>query len=266
VRKISEAESSESFLTEFQFNYLKELNPSKEDLLKVGSFRYLSFMNYRLMECRDCINGKNCLHSIHEGQKVVNNDGLDFESCPLFGRFMFQKKWASVNIPKRFRDVSFENFIVSEKNQKAFEKIQKNIDKSLLISGTVGTGKTHLAISVLRELVKQKDVRFISVPRLLYEIRKGFESNGSNLFDEIVNTEVLVLDDLGAEKPSQWVEEQLFILINTRYENELQTIITTNCTLEQLTERLGERIVSRLLEMCVGILLTGKDFRKERGL
>jgi len=143
--------------------------------------------------------------------------------------------------------------------------------------GSYGTGKTHLAVAILHELI-ERDINglFVTVPELLNEIRKDFnvdkESKKSELLESIKTAEFLILDDLGAEKTSDWVREQLFMIINARYENMLPTIITTNIKLlpandkdiDNLESKVGARTVSRIIEMCNGIMLNGDDYRKNK--
>jgi DNA replication protein DnaC len=74
---------------------------------------------------------------------------------------------------------------------------------------------------------------------------------------------LLVLDDLGSERVTDWVREQIFLIINSRYEEMLPTVVTTNDTLEELEKHVGQRIISRLMETCQGLILDGEDFRKE---
>jgi DNA replication protein DnaC len=85
------------------------------------------------------------------------------------------------------------------------------------------------------------------------------------LINKAETAPILILDDLGAEKISDWVREQLYIIINRRYENMLPTIVTTNCTTAELVERLGERTVSRLIEMTDAYKITTDDYRLKKG-
>ena len=80
--------------------------------------------------------------------------------------------------------------------------------------------------------------------------------------DLIMTVDFLVLDDLGAEKSSPWVLERLTLIVNDRYENLLPTVVTSNLDLELLEKQIGERIVSRLMEMNQAVLLKGPDYRK----
>jgi DNA replication protein DnaC len=105
---------------------------------------------------------------------------------------------------------------------------------------------------------------FVVVPELLRAIRKGFNQPNDDS-DKLVKlteeAQLLVLDDLGAEKPSDWVREQLYVIINRRYENMLPTIITTNCTTKELIDKIGQRTVSRIVEMTTPYKITAEDYR-----
>jgi DNA replication protein DnaC len=107
---------------------------------------------------------------------------------------------------------------------------------------------------------------FVVVPDLLKEIRQGFGQGGysSELIKKVEIAPILILDDLGAEKSSEWVREQLYVIINQRYINMLPTLVTTNCTTEELMERLGERTVSRLIEMTDSYKITADDYRLKK--
>ena len=143
--------------------------------------------------------------------------------------------------------------------------------------GATGTGKTLLAAIVAQEKMKRDvSVIFVSVPDLLMDIRESF---GTGRMGEILRSvrqvPCLILDDLGAERMSEWVAEQVFSVINYRSQNLLQTIITSNYGLKALAERMGSatkgkeaegdmqgrRILSRICGMCHIVEVNGRDFR-----
>ena len=107
-----------------------------------------------------------------------------------------------------------------------------------------------------------------SLPRLLAEIRKTFDEGSERshpeLLDRLSEVDLLHVDDVGAEKTSEWVLEQLYTIVNTRYEHERPVVITTNLDHEQLREQIGERTVSRLIEICGDPLpMFGQDRRMQ---
>jgi DNA replication protein DnaC len=105
---------------------------------------------------------------------------------------------------------------------------------------------------------------FVVVPELLRAIRNGYKGEGDTaekLVQAAETAPLLVLDDLGAEKPTEWVQEQLFIIINRRYEELLPTLITTNCSMAELIDRIGRRTADRILEMTTPINIKAADYR-----
>jgi DNA replication protein DnaC len=178
-------------------------------------------------------------------------------------------------IPDRFRNVAFDQPPVTDMPRSVVRVVERYVDeldariaegRGLWFEGTHGTGKTTLAMLVSkRALAAGKSVAVYSVPRLLAELRDTFdddaELSATQLIDRLTAVELLHLDDLGAERTSAWVLEQLYSLINARYEAERAILVTTNLDREQLIEQVGARSVSRLTEMCDVIPLYGDDQR-----
>jgi DNA replication protein DnaC len=155
----------------------------------------------------------------------------------------------------------------------------------LLFTGDNGVGKTHLAVSVLRELAMGKGAQgqFWDFHELIREIRSSYdpETKATELqvLEPVVEADILVLDDLGAWKMTDWMNDTLFYILNSRYIARRATIITTNYQdadrdqvlaadplrrKEFLVERIGHRLRSRLMEMCLVIPLQGPDHRLAR--
>ena len=176
-------------------------------------------------------------------------------------------------IPKRFRSISFEHSDVIEMQRRfptqvreirAFvDDIDVNLDagRSLWLTGSFGTGKTALAMIVSKAAIDAgRTVAIYSCPRLLSVIRESIDppSRGGSpgggvldFLDRLAGADLLLhIDDLGAEHRTEWVLEQLYTIINSRYEDERSTIVTSNLERDALAEQLGERIVSRLEGMC----------------
>ena len=162
--------------------------------------------------------------------------------------------------------------------------------KGLLITGSVGTGKTHLAVGILRGLIETRGANglFCHYHELIKQVQNSFnpevKATEMQVLEPILNAEVLVLDELGATKPSDWVFDTIAHILNTRYNENRTTIITTNYRNEQgvlrpmavlsameqsreamrretLGDRIGERMLSRLQEMCVVLEMVGPDYR-----
>ena len=148
------------------------------------------------------------------------------------------------------------------------------MQKGLCLIGPPGIGKTHIAVSVLRRLVEEKHVRglFYDVRDLLRVIRSTYNpvvrTAEMDILRPVMDAELLVLDDLGAEKPSEWVEETMNLIVNTRYNERRPTIFTTNYEdrpdegdIDTLKVRVGFRLHSRLHEMCEFLEYDGGDYR-----
>jgi DNA replication protein DnaC len=181
-------------------------------------------------------------------------------------------------IPRKYRGVSFDRAPVTELSPNVVRPVRdfvRNIEDrirsgpGLWIFGDVGTGKTTLAMLASKEALKQGySVAIYSVPRLLAEIRDTYdaatgERSYADFFNELVNVDLLHLDDLGAEKQTEWVLEQLYSLINERYVREQPVVVTSNVTeASELEEQIGKRTISRLMEMTVQIPLFGEDLRQ----
>jgi len=155
----------------------------------------------------------------------------------------------------------------------------------LLFIGDNGVGKTHLAVAVLRELVTGKGVRgqFWDFHELLREIKSSYDpetrTTELQVLEPVVDADLLLLDDLGAWKMTDWMNDTLFYILNSRYMAKRSTLITTNYQdagreqvlsadplrrKEFLVERIGQRLRSRLMEMCLVVKLQGLDHRQAR--
>jgi DNA replication protein DnaC len=182
-------------------------------------------------------------------------------------------------IPRRYRGVSFDRPPVSDLARTAPDQIrsvrryvraiEENLDsgRGLWIQGDVGTGKTTLAMLVSKAALDAgRSVAIYSLPRLLNLLRESMDSEKGMLdfMDRLTAVDLLHLDDLGAENSSDWVLEQLYSIVNARYEAERAIIATTNLMPDELSERLGARTVSRLVEICGDLIpLFGEDRRRE---
>lgn len=132
-----------------------------------------------------------------------------------------------------------------------------NPDGWLILSGVSGCGKTHLAAAIANECIAAgQRVFFTIVPDLLDHLRLAYDPNSAvtydQLFEEVRNTPLLILDDLGTQKNTAWAEEKLFQIINHRFNAQLPTIITTNCSMDELNERIRTRLTDpTLCQLCV---------------
>ena len=148
-------------------------------------------------------------------------------------------------------------------------EVERNLDagRGLWLFGDVGTGKTTLAMLASQAaLAAGRSVAIYSLPRLLNLIREAIGSEGGKLdfLDRLASVDLLHIDDLGAENTTDWVLEQLYSIVNTRYEDERAMIVTTNLAPEELAEQIGPRTVSRLVTICGDPLpLFGADKRRQ---
>jgi DNA replication protein DnaC len=189
------------------------------------------------------------------------------------------------SLPKRFRGVSFERPPVSDMARQPglsatvgavrryCETIDEQLDagNGLWLMGGPGTGKTTLAMLASKAAIDAgRSVAIYSTPASLARIRQTFDAEGGEdgylaFFDRLVSVDLLHLDDLGAERSTDWVLEQLYAIVDRRYNDERSIAFTTNLEEPELTEQVGARTVSRLIEMCDGnpLPLFGQDRRVE---
>ncbi len=179
-------------------------------------------------------------------------------------------------LPAKYRGVSFDRPPITQmpelplKRVRGFcDDIQEELDagRGLWFFGDPGTGKTTLAMLVSRTALEAgRSVAIYSLPKLLTRIRRTFderpgEQSYAELFERLATVDLLHIDDLGAENRTEWVLEQLYALINERYEAGRALMVTTNNDPEALEEQIGKRVVSRLVEMCDVVHMFGDDHR-----
>jgi DNA replication protein DnaC len=166
-------------------------------------------------------------------------------------------------IPPRFHNVSYENDVKDGAKLILNKQIQKR--EGLYIYGEVGTGKTHTACAMAKHILEEGfKVVFHNTGDFLEKIRDEYRKtdNQISLFRETMDFDgIIIFDDLGAEKISEWVQERLYLIINKKYEEMIPMIFTSNSDMEILSARLGDRTVSRLYEMTERIELGGGDKR-----
>ncbi len=189
---------------------------------------------------------------------------------------------AGASIPKRYLHCRLGSFYdrgnvsLSRARRTAQELIDcwPSADKGLLFMGGCGAGKTHLAVAILLEIIEQEKsgkLMFRNFQDLIQEIHASFDSDESpsksELLRPLIDADLLVLDELGSQKPTSFVQETLYYVINSRYNEDRVTIFTTNYSDasskdETLEARIGQRLRSRLHEMTEPVIMQGDDYRR----
>jgi DNA replication protein DnaC len=211
---------------------------------------------------------------------VVDEATNDARDCRCRAQRIGRARARSLSgiIPRKYRGVSFDRPPVTEIAAPVTAAVRRYVGRlddnlaagrGLWFFGSVGTGKTTLAMLVSRHALEAgHSVAIYSLPRLLAQIRTTFDDDRGNsytdLLDRLTAVDLLHIDDVGAEKTSPWVLEQLYAIVNARYEDERAVIITTNLERDELAEQINERTVSRLEEMCEVLPLWGADARQQR--
>jgi DNA replication protein DnaC len=231
--------------------------------------------------------------------RVVNDSGQWVSrACECQEMIREERRVAAAHIPERYRHCTLDSFdtgfpgadpslgpahLVARKFVENYPV--DTAGRGMLFVGSIGVGKTHLATGILQRLVRERGVkcRFCDYRELLKNIQNSYnpqvQTSELELLQPIFVAEVLVLDDIGAQKPNEWVWDTVALILNTRYNDNLSTIVTSNyrdqpagggakndverAAREQtLGDRIGDRMRSRLAEMCVRVEMNGQDFRQ----
>jgi DNA replication protein DnaC len=231
--------------------------------------------------------------------RIVQRDSRQFaEPCDCRLQRRTTRRLERAQIPRRYEHCSLDNYETKFASSNrtlsgALLQARKFVesypletdDKGLLITGNIGVGKTHLAVGILKALVTERGANglFVDYRDLLKQVQNSYNpqvaATEMQVLAPVFEAEVLVLDELGASKPTDWVWDTVAHILNTRYNDKRITIITTNYSNaapldgplkdtaktardESLGDRIGERMRSRLQEMCVVVEIQGKDFRQ----
>lgn len=211
--------------------------------------------------------------------------------CECFLRDRVPRLLAQARIPARYQSCDLARYKTDGDPSLAAAKMvvrkfidQYPVDKTgLMFIGSIGVGKTHLAVAAITALIHTKGIPclFYEYRELLKEIQDSYNNDSQatelGVLRPVFDTDVVVLDELGAVKPSQWVWDTVSFILNTRYNAKRTTIVTTNLLDEpalglagrqsgmredSLGDRIGERMRSRLYEMCRVVKIRGEDYRQ----
>jgi len=221
-----------------------------------------------------------CTLGICDGSGFVYDEATNTAyACRCRPQLVARAKARSLSavIPRLYRDVAFERPPVTDIEPSVVATVRRFTDSiderldaghGLWFMGPVGTGKTTLAMLVSKAAISTgRSVAIYSLPRLLNEIREQThrpDRSHLDLLDRLAAVDLLHIDDVGAERKTDWVLEELYSLINARYQDSRSITITTNIdSRDALGEQIGERTVSRLIEMCDELPLLGHDHRMD---
>lgn len=213
---------------------------------------------------------------------ITEAGSLDARVCGCQPSERKKNRTLAASIPKRYVHCTFDDFmdrgnvslVAAKRRATEFVDLWPNENRGLLMMGPCGVGKTHLAVAVLHEIIRSNKpgrLLFANFQDLIQEIHASFSSDQApskaEILRPVLDADLLVLDELGSVKPTAFVQDVLYYVINTRYNDEKVTIFTTNYSddpkkEERLEDRIGERLRSRLYEMTDRLQVESTDYRK----
>jgi|GEM_PF-1545570 len=263
-----------------------KLRPVDVNLLRDGQLLDIYSAMRLERDCNFCLDPSKCKHS-HARLTVVKTEESGFVGYEVRAvvceRESDQKTEMAADdafkvseIPLNWRDRTFENFHAECRALRSAKGLAQSLllsGRSLVLGGDMGSGKTHLSIAAGLEFLKAgKNVLYASVPRMLTNIHAEVMSNTvSETMERAIGVDLLILDDMGTQRMTDFRDENLYTIVNERYSHERQLIMSTNAVGETDIQKaisdggVGARVYSRLCEMCEFVFLTGvSDYRKNR--
>ena len=194
---------------------------------------------------------------------IVAKDGSTTKCpCGAWDEANVSRALAKARLPERYRKKTLDGFKVArgDKARAVLRDAAKSYaiafgrnEKGLILRGVTGCGKTHLAVGILHEVLQRGYTgQYCNVTDLLTRLRESYSDESAEreglILEEAGSVDLLVFDDLGAEMPTDWVRDRIYLILNRRYESARPVIVTTNCDDAELRERVGVRIASRLYD------------------
>lgn len=225
-----------------------------------------------------------CPYCFGSGMEVIPGEGARRCRCQISDQR--ERLFQIARIPPRYQHCTLQGYeAANDELSKWAAKMEAQViiddfltldGRGLLFTGPVGVGKTHLGVAILRELITRYQARglFYQFGALLRQIQDSYnpvsQTSELTVLQPVFEADVLVLDELGASKPTDWVRDTMMQIINNRYNDKRLTIFTTNYSDtrkndkegETLEDRIGVPLRSRLYEMCKTIVIEGEDYRK----
>ena len=224
-----------------------------------------------------------CAQCDDTGWKPVEASGVRrVVRCDCWRDRIGQSRLADANIPRRYQHCTLDNFLAYNESLERAVALARRLTAvfpaagvGLFLEGQPGVGKTHLAVAVLKQIIETTGARglFYDTRELLRLIRSTYDpsirTTEVEVLRPVLTADLLVLDDLGAEKTSEWVDETMNLIVNTRYSERRLTLFTSNypdipdeTEPNSLLFRIGSRMRSRLHEMCEFVVLDAADYRE----
>lgn len=236
--------------------------------------------NSPLKKAMDAVEqGDICPACLGTGMEFIKGKGV--RRCACRKQSEHSRLIETARIPRRYEGCHFHSYQpMNPSQERAFSFSSRltmdypSVDRGLLLMGSVGVGKTHLAVSILKGLIERGfSCLFYEFGGLLKEIQNSYnhisQTSELTVLEPVFRADVLVLDEIGASKPTDWVRDTMAHVINTRYNDKKLTVFTTNYfdqppneREESLEDRIGVRLRSRLFEMSKTLMLKGEDFRE----
>jgi DNA replication protein DnaC len=231
---------------------------------KIDSDPLNYFGNKKILFRRQCKCDREA-ESLRKAREEADHIRRLREECFITSRNLINCTFDRVIDPDRQEVIIAKNFV------KNFKELSKD-NNGLIFHGNVGTGKTYLAACIANKVIEDYQIRvkMRNITQIINDIEKrGFDIDKNDYYRKLSSVSLLILDDFGIERNTEYVNEMVYQIINTRYESKKPTIISTNIPLGLIMDGSNdidkERIYSRLREMCIPVKIAGKDMRREIG-